>query len=88
MQNQNRKYISIYFSDAVSFDRKKGYITVAFDVKSALYKKIKKIRTPELKKILGIVSYSELISRAADEDRKIGSYIKHSLKKILKVPNE
>jgi hypothetical protein len=75
-----RVYIGVYFEDAKEHGKKKGDVTLAFNRDDELYIKIKTTGSSEIKRIIGISSYNELLRKAQKEDRSLGNYIKHSLK--------
>ena len=82
MIRKQRKYISIYFKDVILSGRKKNYITLSFDHDNKLYKKLKKMGTSKAKELLKVISYGELAEKAAQEDRTVGNYIKHTLRML------
>jgi len=75
-----RIYISVYFEDAKSAGKKRGDVTLAFSVGDELLESIKELSSSDIKNIIGIYSYDDLIIAAAQEDRSLGNYIKHRLK--------
>lgn len=81
--NKKRKYISIYFKDAVSDEKSKSYLTVAFDGEDDLYEKVHEMGSGKIKETLDVSSYQALVSKAERQNRKVGNYIKHVLKKKL-----
>lgn len=85
-KDKKRAYISIYFVNG-RMGRKKGDLTISFDYNSALYKKCKKLGSTEVKKIINIDSYKELVKRARENGRSLGNYVKFKLEKIL-IENE
>jgi type III secretion system FlhB-like substrate exporter len=80
---RNRKYISVYFESAKQHGKKKGDITLAFDHDDALYPKVKALGSSEIKKIISVNSYAELLDIARREDRTVSNLIKHRLKVYL-----
>ena len=83
-----RAYISVYFEDARSHGKKKGDITLAFSPDDELYKKIKTLGSAEIKRIVGISSYEDLLQAAKKEYRSSGNYIKHKLRVYLEHEKE
>uniref|UniRef100_UPI00402859B5 hypothetical protein n=1 Tax=Candidatus Tripitaka californicus TaxID=3367616 RepID=UPI00402859B5 len=80
---KKRAYISFFFRDSISNNRKRGYLTVAFNSDDAIYAKCKKLGTSKIKKIIGIDSYKDLVEKAKKENRTLGNYIKYRLIKKL-----
>jgi hypothetical protein len=74
-----RVYKSVYFDDARSHGKKKGDVTLAFSPDDELYKKIKPLGSSEIKGIIGINSYDELLEAAKKDYRSSGNFIKHKL---------
>jgi len=81
--NKKRKYISLYFKDAVSDEKSKSYLTVAFDGEDDLYERVREMGSGKVREALDVSSYQALVSKADRQNRKIGNYIKHVLKKKL-----
>ena len=81
--SKNRTYISIYFGDGLLEDRKKRDLTISFNAEDPVYGKCKKMSSVELKKLIGVSSYSELVRLAEKEDRTLGNYVKHKLRQKL-----
>lgn len=77
---EKRRYISVYFCDGLKNQRKKRDVTLAFDENDELYSLCKALGSSGIKRIIGIGSYSELIQRAAEEDRPLNNYVKHKLR--------
>lgn len=88
MKTNKRKFISIYFSDNPLVAKKKRDLTLAFEEKSALYKKCKNMGSSEVKNLIGISSYKQLFRNANKDGRSLGNYIKYRLAKKLGVANE
>ena len=80
---KGRVYISIYFEDAKSHGKKKGDVTLAFNPDDELYNKIKTLGSTEIKRIIKISTYRDLLEAAKKEDRSSGNYIKHKLRVYL-----
>lgn len=74
-----RVYRSIYFEDARSYGKKKNDVTLSFTSDEELYKKIKSLSSSEIKRIIGVHSYGELVESAKKEYRSSGNLIKHKL---------
>ena len=83
MGRKLRVFISIYFSDSLVNNRKKRDLTIVFDPNDNLYKRCKNLGSSQIKKIIGINSYSDLIKKARAEDRTLGNYIKRKLRGSL-----
>lgn len=83
-----RAYISVYFKNGDTEERKKRDVTVAFNSDDSLYEKCKNLSSAEIKKIIGIRTYKELKNKAVREDRSINNYIKCKLKARLFGRNE
>ena len=83
--NKKRSYISFYYIDAALSDRKKKYLTIAFETNTKLYKKVRAMGTTKLKRLIGLRSYKEISESAAEDNRTISNYVKHVLKKHLKI---
>ena len=81
--SKNRNYISIYFEDGLLEHRKKRDLTISFNVDDPVYGKCKKMSSAELKELIGISSYNELVKLAEKEDRTLGNYVKHKLRQKL-----
>ena len=77
---KTRVYKSIYFEDARSHGKKKGDVTLAFSPEDELYKRIKPLGSSDIKKIIGVNSYEELLEAAKKEYRSSGNFIKHKLR--------
>jgi hypothetical protein len=78
-----RVYKSIYFDDARSHGKKKGDVTLAFSPDDGLYNKIRPLGSSEIKRIIGIKTYQELLEAAEKEYRSAGNFIKHKLRVCL-----
>lgn len=79
VSKKRRSYISIYFPDGLEGGRKKRDVTLSFVFKDDLYRHCRKLGSTEIKRIIGIESYNELVEVAKREHRSIGNYIKHRL---------
>jgi len=80
MKRDNRLYISIYFSDGLANGRRKRDLTLTFSPNDDLYNKCKKLGSSEIKRIIGIDSYTQLVQEAIKEDRSLGNYVKYHLR--------
>lgn len=85
---QKRQFISIYFDDALVGNRKKRDITIAFDIEDPLYSVCKQMGSAGIKKIIGINCYAQLLAEAKKEDRTLGNFVKHTLRRKLNMTNE
>lgn len=88
MKNKARYYISVYFQDGLVNERKRRDVTVAFSESDDLYELCKDMGSSEIRRILGVDLYSELVRKAKEEDRSIGNYVKHRLRVVLKDEKE
>lgn len=79
----NRKYISIYFKNGDTNRRKKRDITISFGPGDNLYERCKRMSSSEIRGIIKIETYKELIDKARKEDRTINNYIKSKLRNIV-----
>ena len=80
MKKNSRVYISIYFQNGFMGDRKKRDLTIAFRPNDELYLRCKKLSSSQIKEIIGVKSYADLIKKANKEDRSLSNYIKHKLR--------
>ncbi len=80
MAEKERSYISVYFGDASADNRKRRDVTIAFNGSDELYGRCSRLGSTEIKRIIEVSSYSELVQRARIEDRSISNYIKHKLR--------
>jgi len=80
MKNRKRNFISLYFEDGLVHDRKKRDVNLAFTENDTLYQKCKHLGSSEIKRIIGVSSYSELVKKAKQEDRSLSNYIKYRLR--------
>jgi len=80
---KSRVYKSVYFEDAKSHGKKKGDVTLAFSSDDELYTRIKPLSSSEIKKMIGVNSYEELLEAARKEYRSAGNFIKHKLRVYL-----
>lgn len=85
---KSRAYKSIYFEDARSKGKKKGDVTLAFSPDDELYLKIKDLGSSEIKKMIGVNTYQELLEAAKKDYRSSGNFIKHKLRIILEHEKE
>ncbi len=78
-----RKFKAIYFpqknEDGINIVKN---ISISFNTieEKNLYKRIEKISSTEIKHIVAIYSYNQLLKAASDENRKITEFIKLRLK--------
>jgi hypothetical protein len=79
----SRKFISVYFKDGLSDNRKKRDLTISFNEDDPLYEKCKGFTSDEIKKIIGIKTFKDLVEKASKENRTLGNYIKHKLKQKI-----
>lgn len=80
---KSRVYKSIYFEDARSHGKKKGDVTLSFSPDDDLYLKIRPLGSSEIKKMIGVNTYQELLEAAKGEYRSSGNFIKHKLRVLL-----
>jgi len=85
---KSRVYKSVYFKDARSHGKKKSDVTLSFSSDDELYKKIKHLSSSEIKRIIGVNSYQELLEAAKKEYRSSGNFIKHKLSIYLEHEKE
>ena len=75
---------SIYFYDYPSKDSKEKSITLAFNEPEApYYTKIKELSSEELRELIGIKSYKQLVLFAEKEERSINQVVKRLIKKNI-----
>lgn len=75
-----RTYISLYFKNGDLHHRKKRDVTIGFRKDDPLYEKCKGLSSSEIKELIDIDSYRELIKKARKEDRTINNLIKSRLR--------
>jgi hypothetical protein len=78
-----RKYLSIYFSNGLSGTRTKRDLTVAINANDPLYDKCKDMTSEQIKQLIGVSSFQQLVKEAAAENRSLGNYVKYRLTKML-----
>ena len=83
-KGKQRVFISIYFQNGHTENRKKNDITIAFDSNDPLYEKCRQLGSSNIKRIINVDSYNELIKKAKKEERTLSNYIKYKLRKKLK----
>jgi len=83
ISNVERKFISLYFKNGITKERKKSDVTISFKGNDPLYEKCKKLGSSGIKKELNIYSYKELLKKANEEERPVSNYIKYKLRKKL-----
>ena len=74
-----RLYRSIYFSDAGCHGKKKNDLTLSFGPDDDLYNRIKGLSSSEIKRLIGVTTYAELLESAKREHRTAGNLVKHRL---------
>lgn len=75
---------SIYFCDYPSEDSKEKSITLAFNEPEApYYTKIKELSSEELRELIGIKSYKQLVLFAEKEERSLNQVVKRLIKKNI-----
>ena len=75
---------SIYFYDYPSEDSKEKSITLAFNEPEApYYTKIKELSSEELRELIGIKSYKQLVLFAEKEERSLNQVVKRLIKKNI-----
>lgn len=79
---QARKVISVYFP---AKDKIHGYkkAQISLSIRDPLYRAIRFLRSEEIRDILGLTSYEDLVRKAATQQRPISQYIKRSLARKL-----
>ncbi|MDX9701849.1 MAG: hypothetical protein RBU23_02280 [Candidatus Auribacterota bacterium] len=82
-KNNDRVYKSIYFKDGISGNRKRRDVTVAFCRDGDLFSKCKELKSTDIKRIIDIDSYDELLKRAKNEKVKLSTCIKRLLENRL-----
>lgn len=82
-KSQKRLFLSIYFEDGLLDSRKKRDLTIAFKAGDPIYEKCKDMTSADLKALIGVSSYSELVKFSEEENRTLGNYIKHKLRQKL-----
>lgn len=80
-----RRFISIYFPYSDGDKRRDSRnVSIAFNHKELLlYKKIKMHNSKEIREMISISSYNQLLQTAREEDRKLSELIKVRLKEKL-----
>jgi len=81
---EKRKFISIYFKNGITKERNKRDVTVAFYKDDPLYEKCKELGSSNIKELIGVNSYKELVKKSRKEERSRSNYIKYKLMKKLK----
>jgi len=79
----SRVFISLYFPNGDLHNRKKKDVTISINSEDIIYDKCKDLSSSEIKEIIGIETYKELIERAKNEDRTVNNYVKSKLRKAL-----
>jgi len=75
---------SVYFSDYPSEDSKRKTVTLAFNEPEVpYYAKVKDLSNEEIRELIGINSYEQLVLFANKEERSINQTIKRLIKKNL-----
>jgi tRNA G10 N-methylase Trm11 len=77
-------YKAVYFSDYPAEDSKDKSITLAFsEPEVPYYSKVKDMTTQEIKELIGIKSYKQLVLFADKEERSINQVVKRLIKQNL-----
>jgi len=76
---KSRVYKSVYFKDARSHGKKRNDVTLAFNTGDGLYDRIRCLSSSEIRRIIGVGSYEELLGAAEKEYRSAGNFIKRKL---------
>jgi len=77
-------YKAVYFSDYPTKDSKEKSITLAFsEPEIPYYSKVKDMTTQEIKELIGIKSYKQLVLFADKEERSINQIVKRLIKQNL-----
>ena len=82
---KHRVFKSIYFKGARAHGKKKNDITLSFNMDDELYRKIENLSSSEIRRIIGVDSYGELLEVAKQEHRTSGNFIKHKLSIYFKM---
>lgn len=80
MIKRTRYFVSVYFQDGKTGNRRKRDVTLSFPSPDDFYLKCKHLGSTGIKKAIGLSSYIELAGEAAKEERTISNFIKHRLK--------
>jgi len=80
MIKKKRYFVSVYFHDGKTGNRKKRDVTLSFPSPDEFYLKCKYLGSTGIKKAIGLTSYVELAREAAEEERTISNFIKYRLK--------
>lgn len=80
MTREPRKYLGIYFEDGLVNNRKKRDLTIAFKFDDPVYQKCKNMSSSELKELLGIFTYKDLVEKSESEGRTLNNFIKFKLR--------
>lgn len=83
IMSRSRAFISIYFSDGITDERKRRDFTLSFDPSNELYRICKNIGSTKIKELIHIHSYKDLVEKAKAEQRSLSNYIKHELKTAI-----
>ncbi|MFW6275782.1 MAG: hypothetical protein ACOC2M_04025 [bacterium] len=79
-----QKFKSVYFSDYPSEDSKEKAITLAFnEPETSYYAKVKKMSNEEIRELIGIDSYKQLVLFAEKEERSVNQVVKRLIKKNI-----
>ena len=81
MVQKKRRFISIYFKNGNQGSRKKKDVTISFEDGDLLYEKCCQLGSSNIKRIIGVDSYQELVKKAKEEERPLSNFIKFILKK-------
>lgn len=80
---KTRTYISIYFEDGLLDHRKKRDLTISFNADDPLYGQCKEMSSAEIKELIEVSSYNELVKLAEKENRTLGNFVKHKLRQKI-----
>lgn len=79
-----QQFKSVYFSDYPSEDSKEKAITLAFnEPEASYYAKVKKMSNEEIRELIGINSYKQLVLFAEKEERSVNQVVKRLIKKNI-----
>lgn len=79
---------SLYFSDYPSGESNEKSVTIAFnEPEMPYYTRIKELTTPEVKELIGFLSYSDIVKIAEKEERSVNQTIKRLIKKNIQKEN-
>jgi hypothetical protein len=70
----------VYFINGRRNGRKRRDLTIAMDPGSKICQKYGMLKSSEIKNLIGVYSYKDLILKARRADRSLSGYIKHRLR--------